>query len=300
MNNTARKPFVFVLMPFHKDFDDIYHLGIKAACDDAGAYCERVDEQIYEETILQQIHVQISKADIIVADMSGQNPNVFYETGYAHALGKKVILLTQATENIPFDLKHYLHIVYGGRIKDLKADLAKRIRWCIENEDSEPYREAEKKSAAGKYWEAAESYLRLSQQAGSKGDLETQAFLLKKTVIEYKNGSYSWEAAGRLKDIAVIFGSLDKTDKRIESLISAAETYATSRECWEAAQTYRTIAEEYAALADIKSAKVYYLLAREQYNAGDYDNHVIKCDKVISDMEEYQDRNKPETPVEES
>src|ERR1041384_2230704 len=92
--NTRPKPFVFVLMPFASDFDDVYRLGIKPACEKAGAYAERVDEQLFQESILQRVYNQIAKADVIVSDMSGKNPNVFYETGYAHALGKPVILLT--------------------------------------------------------------------------------------------------------------------------------------------------------------------------------------------------------------
>jgi hypothetical protein len=46
MADTAPKPFVFVLMPFETAFDDVYKLGIKPACFEAGAYCERVDEQM--------------------------------------------------------------------------------------------------------------------------------------------------------------------------------------------------------------------------------------------------------------
>lgn len=120
-------------MPFSSKFDDIYEFGIKAACVDAGAYAERVDEQIFHSSILDRIYNQISKANLIVADMTDQNPNVFYECGYAHALGKRVILLTQKLDDIPFDLKHYPHIVYSGRISDLKQDLTKHVRWSIEN-----------------------------------------------------------------------------------------------------------------------------------------------------------------------
>jgi hypothetical protein len=130
---TSPKPFVFVLMPFQDDFSDIYKFGIKGACEDAGAYCERVDEQIFTETILERIYNQISKADIIVSDMTGRNPNVFYETGYAHALNKQVILLTQISEDIPFDLKHYPHIIYEGNIDKLRNNLKNRIMWCIQN-----------------------------------------------------------------------------------------------------------------------------------------------------------------------
>lgn len=133
---TTPKKFCFVLMPFDADFDDIYKLGIKQSCIDAGAYCERVDEQIYKESILERIYNQISKADIIVADMSNRNPNVFYEVGYAHALGKTTILLTQNSEDIPFDLKHYPHIIYDNKILKLKDELSTRVKWFVENEDS--------------------------------------------------------------------------------------------------------------------------------------------------------------------
>jgi hypothetical protein len=133
MENTRPKTFVFVLMPFDKEFDDIYALGIKKACENAGAYAERVDEQIFEGRILERIYNQIAKADIIVADMTGRNPNVFYETGYAHALGKRVILLAQNISDIPFDLKDYPHIVYEKRIVDLIPELEKRVRWFIEH-----------------------------------------------------------------------------------------------------------------------------------------------------------------------
>jgi hypothetical protein len=133
MEDTKPKTFVFVLMPFNSEFADTYEVGIKQACKDAGAYCERVDEQIFEESILERVYNQISKADVIVAEMTGRNPNVFYETGYAHALNKRVILLTQDAEDIPFDLKHYPHIVYGGKIAALKSQLEAKIRWCIDN-----------------------------------------------------------------------------------------------------------------------------------------------------------------------
>lgn len=130
---TVPRPFVFVLMPFSEDFADTYQLGIKPACEEAGAYCERVDEQTFHESILQRVYNQIAKADFIVAEMTGRNPNVFYEVGYAHALGKRVILLTRDAGDIPFDLKHFPHIVYGGRISQLKQDLKARVQYFIEH-----------------------------------------------------------------------------------------------------------------------------------------------------------------------
>jgi hypothetical protein len=131
VKSTIPKPFVFVLIPFDKRFDDIYKFGIKGAAEDVGAYAERLDEQIFVEGMLDRIFNQISKADIIVADMTGRNPNVFYEVGYAHALGKITLLLTQDANDIPFDLKHRQHTVYGGSIELLRKELADRLRWGI-------------------------------------------------------------------------------------------------------------------------------------------------------------------------
>jgi hypothetical protein len=133
MTETSPKPFVFVLMPFDSAFDYVYQLGIKPACSEAGAYAERVDEQQYDERILDRIYNQIAKADLIVADMTGRNANVFYETGYAHALDKRVILLTQKANDIPFDLKHHPHIVYDGKITNLIPELHKRVKWALDN-----------------------------------------------------------------------------------------------------------------------------------------------------------------------
>lgn len=128
-----RKPFVFVIMPFSQDFRDIYELGIKPACAAAGAACERVDEQMFLENILERIYDQISKADLVVAEMTARNPNVFYEAGFAHGLGKPVILLTQNSDDIPFDLQHYPHIVYQKSIVTLKEQLERKIRWCADH-----------------------------------------------------------------------------------------------------------------------------------------------------------------------
>jgi hypothetical protein len=130
--NTGPKPFVLVLMPFAKEFNDVYTFGIKGAAEDVGAYAERIDEQIFQEGILDRIFNQINKADVIVADMTGHNENVFYEVGYAHALNKIVLLVTRSADDIPFDFKHRQHIIYSGEIGTLRLELAKRLTWAIE------------------------------------------------------------------------------------------------------------------------------------------------------------------------
>jgi len=132
----ATKPFVFTLMPFSSDFDDIYQLGIKKTAVSLGAYCERVDEQIYDGTILDRILNQITKADVIVADMTGKNPNVFFEVGYAKGINKKIILLTKTANDIPFDLKHYPHIVYENSITNLREYLKRPLQHHLSKLDA--------------------------------------------------------------------------------------------------------------------------------------------------------------------
>ena len=84
---------------------------------------ERVDEQVFhQEGMIERIYNQIDLADVIVADMTGRNPNVFYEVGYAHAKNKLCVLLTENAQDIPFDLKHHRHIVYNS-IDDVRSKI---------------------------------------------------------------------------------------------------------------------------------------------------------------------------------
>ena len=128
--------FAFVLMPFRSEFDDIYKLGIKETAKNLGIKAERVDEQLYSEGMLNRIYGQIDQADLIIADMTGRSANVFYEVGYAHAKNKLCLHLTRDASDIPFDLQHQRHIVYGNSINNLRKRLEENLEWAkkeIEN-----------------------------------------------------------------------------------------------------------------------------------------------------------------------
>lgn len=127
--DSEEKIFAFVLMPFNEKFDDVYRLGIKETASNLGITAERVDEQIFREGILERIYRQIDAADLILADMSGQNPNVFYEVGYAHAKGKLCVLMTNSANDIPFDLKHHRHIIYDS-VSGLRESLGEDLIWA--------------------------------------------------------------------------------------------------------------------------------------------------------------------------
>ncbi|WP_200876300.1 TIR domain-containing protein [Cupriavidus metallidurans] len=124
--------FAFVVMPFDKKFKDLYLYGIKGTAESLNIRAERLDEQIYQEGMLERIYRQIDVADIVIADMSDKNPNVFYEVGYAHAKGKLCILLTSQAEDIPFDLKHKRHIVHNGEASTLSELLKTELLWAKE------------------------------------------------------------------------------------------------------------------------------------------------------------------------
>jgi hypothetical protein len=111
-------------------FDDLYKFGIKEPATALGFAAERVDEQLFSEGILDRIYRQIEVADVVVAEMTGQNPNVFYEVGYAHAKGNLCILSTARAEDIPFGLKHRRHVVHAGSIRTLKDRLVEELSWA--------------------------------------------------------------------------------------------------------------------------------------------------------------------------
>lgn len=105
----------FCLMPFHRKFDKIYST-IKTACSQAGYTCFRSDEPFNPGNVLRQILQMMTTSEIIIAVLDGKNPNVFYEIGLAHSLGKTVILVGNAKspEDISFDLKSERLLLYNN------------------------------------------------------------------------------------------------------------------------------------------------------------------------------------------
>ncbi|MDA1004501.1 MAG: hypothetical protein O3B31_14345 [Chloroflexi bacterium] len=103
----------FVMMPFAESFNAIYRL-IQRVCTDQELRCERADEDVLPGKITGKIYDAVATAGVIIADMSGRNANVFYELGLAHAMSDNVILLTQSGDDVPFDLRDFIHIEYNN------------------------------------------------------------------------------------------------------------------------------------------------------------------------------------------
>jgi hypothetical protein len=99
------------MMPFDVGFDPVYD-SVRQAAENAGLRCRRADSIWENAAIIQDVVALIDKSRIVVCDCTGRNPNVFYEAGIAHTLGREVILITQNENDIPFDLRHLRHIRY--------------------------------------------------------------------------------------------------------------------------------------------------------------------------------------------
>lgn len=102
---------IFLLMPFNPDYTETYKT-VKDVCQEAGFRCLRGDEKTVSGEILPHILQEIVRARLVIADITGRNPNVFYELGIAHALGKPVLLISQTSQDIPFDISHVRVLTY--------------------------------------------------------------------------------------------------------------------------------------------------------------------------------------------
>lgn len=125
---------VAVMMPFGADFRDVYDT-IKGAAKAAGLRCKRADDIWEDDVVIQDVVNLICRARIVVCDLSGRNPNVFYEMGIAHSLGKDVVMLTQSKDDVPFDVQarrylKYLHNEQG--LGKMAEGLQQRLEKLLE------------------------------------------------------------------------------------------------------------------------------------------------------------------------
>jgi hypothetical protein len=111
---------VSVMMPFNAEFNPVYS-ALQEATTSIGFSCVRADDIWEHHSIIQDIVNIIARARIVICDCSGKNPNVFYEAGIAHAIGKEVILITQSEHDVPFDLRHLRYIRYLPNSEGLGA-----------------------------------------------------------------------------------------------------------------------------------------------------------------------------------
>lgn len=119
----------FVFMPFEKELQVVYKNGIKETLEDLGWTCHRSDEKFDAPEIVCTICKNAQEANLILADLTGKNPNVFLEVGLAFGLEKYVVFLSQSPEDIPFDAKTFRTIMYDPReLSELRRKMRTLIR----------------------------------------------------------------------------------------------------------------------------------------------------------------------------
>ena len=129
-----------VLMPFEPKLKPIYDDHIKRVANELHLSVARADEFFSQKSVMSEIWSIIALTSIVIADCTNKNPNVFYEIGIAHAIGKPVILITQNSDDVPFDLKHIRYIQYDYTprgMEKFETDLYKTISDTLKKFNSE-------------------------------------------------------------------------------------------------------------------------------------------------------------------
>lgn len=125
-----------VMMPFDPRLDRVYET-LSQTAQAAGLRCRRADDIWENPAIIQDVVSLIDRSRVVICDCTGRNPNVFYEIGIAHTLGREVILITQSESDIPFDLRHLRHVRYlnnGEGLSSLRSQLEPRLAQIVQND----------------------------------------------------------------------------------------------------------------------------------------------------------------------
>lgn len=142
---STKEDLAAMMMPLRAEFSPIYKTIVRA-CKETGLRCLRADDIWEESAIVQDIFNLVFRAQVVIVDFTGKNPNVMYETGIAHTLGKHVVPISQSLDDVPFDLTHHRVLKYLANaegLKQLETKLSIRLRQVApatpETEDEYPF-----------------------------------------------------------------------------------------------------------------------------------------------------------------
>lgn len=121
------KPRVFVAMPFSDKMEDVFYYGIQNPVRQLGYICERVDQEAFTGDILEQVKTRIENAEIVIADLTDANPNVYLEVGYAWGKGRPTVLVADKKDELKFDVRGQKCLRYLN-IKDLDKLLTSELK----------------------------------------------------------------------------------------------------------------------------------------------------------------------------
>lgn len=114
-------------MPFATEMEDVYYYGIQNPVRQLGFICERIDQEAFTGDVLPQMKTRIEAAEIVIADLTGSNPNVYLEVGYAWGKARPTVLLVREADQLKFDVRGQKCLTYKS-IKDLETQLTKELQ----------------------------------------------------------------------------------------------------------------------------------------------------------------------------
>lgn len=122
-----KEKFAFIIMPFAQEYTQAYTDIIQPAVIECGIECVRADEDS-QGNIHNQMMDRIFNADILITDITGLNPNVFYELGVAHTISKKTIVVCNGDkmDKVPFDIAPYRILTY--KLDDSKTEYTEQLQ----------------------------------------------------------------------------------------------------------------------------------------------------------------------------
>ena len=126
VNEFATRSHAFVAMPFSDSFEDVFEFGIKPAVHAARLNCHRMDETPFTGYIVSLMRERIASAEIVVADVSEANPNVYLEIGYAWGVAVPCYPVCNKKHELRFDVRGQRCLFYGS-IKDLQGKLSREL-----------------------------------------------------------------------------------------------------------------------------------------------------------------------------
>ena len=125
------KDICFTIMPFGGWMDDYYETIFCPAIESAKLIPKRADDLYRPSTIVHDIWEYTKQAKVVLANLTGKNPNVLYELGLAHAIAKPAILVTETLEDVPFDLRALRIIEYDKNSPEWGKLLQQNIEEAI-------------------------------------------------------------------------------------------------------------------------------------------------------------------------
>jgi hypothetical protein len=124
--DSEKRPHAFVAMPFGEAFDDVFHYGIARPVENAGLLCERMDRSVFTGDVVETMKQRIRSARVVVADLSGSNPNVYFEIGFAWATGVPTVLLCDGDTDPHFDVRGHRYLRYRS-IREAERHLSREL-----------------------------------------------------------------------------------------------------------------------------------------------------------------------------